>query len=140
LADILVKGGTVITMDKQKRIIKDGSVLISGGKISAVGDVKGKADVTIDAKGKIVLPGLINCHTHLAMTLLRGVADDMELMPWLETKIWPIEKHLTAERVHAGALLGCLEMIKSRTTTFSWMRSRKPWGRLAFEGFSHTES
>jgi len=119
MTSTLVKGGTIITMDKQRRIIKEGSVLIEGKKISAVGDVKGKADVTIDARGKIVLPGLINCHTHLAMTLLRGVADDMELMPWLETKIWPTEKHLNAERVHAGAMLGCLEMIKSGTTCFA---------------------
>jgi 5-methylthioadenosine/S-adenosylhomocysteine deaminase len=107
-------------MDQQKRVIKNGSVLIEDNKISAVGErVRETAEVTIDASGKVVMPGLINCHTHLAMTLLRGVADDMELMPWLETKIWPLEKHLTAERVMAGALLGCLEMIKSGTTCFA---------------------
>jgi len=107
-------------MDPKRRIFERGSVAIDGDKIAAVGkDVKEKADVVIDAKGKVVLPGLINGHTHLAMVLLRGVADDMKLMPWLKTKIWPLEKNLTAERVHVGALLGCLEMIKSGTTCFA---------------------
>ncbi|MEW6592822.1 MAG: amidohydrolase family protein [Candidatus Hadarchaeota archaeon] len=117
---MIIKGGHVLTMNSRRRLIKGGSVVINGGRISSVGEeIKEKADTVIDARGKVVLPGLINCHTHLAMTLLRGVADDMELMPWLETKIWPLEKNLTAARVHAGALLGCLEMIKSGTTCFA---------------------
>jgi 5-methylthioadenosine/S-adenosylhomocysteine deaminase len=120
LADILIKDGHVITMDPKRRVFERGSVAIGGDKISAVGkDVKEKADVVIDAKGKVVLPGLINGHTHLAMVLLRGVADDMALMPWLETRIWPIEKNLLAEDCYVGALLGCLEMIKSGTTCFA---------------------
>lgn len=120
MADILIKDGHVITMDPKRRVFERGSVAIDGDKIVAVGkDVKEKADVVIDAKGKVVLPGLINDHTHLAMVLLRGVADDMALMPWLETKIWPIEKNLRAEDCYAGALLGCLEMIKSGTTCFA---------------------
>ena len=120
MADILIKDGYVITMDPKRRVFERGSVAIDGDKIVAVGkDVEEKADVVIDAKGKVVLPGLINCHTHLAMVLLRGVADDMALMPWLETRIWPIEKNLRAEDCHAGALLGCLEMIKSGTTCFA---------------------
>lgn len=120
MADILIKNGHVITMDPKRRVFERGSVAINGDKIVVVGkDVKEKADVVIDAKGKVVLPGLINDHTHLAMVLLRGVADDMALMPWLETKIWPIEKNLRAEDCYAGALLGCLEMIKSGTTCFA---------------------
>ncbi len=120
MADILIKDGHVVTMDKKRRVLKRGSVAIDGDKITAVGeDVKEKADIVIDARGKVVLPGLINAHTHLSMTLLRGVADDMELDPWLKTKIWPIEKHLRAEDCHVGALLGCLEMIKSGTTCFA---------------------
>ncbi|MCJ7720729.1 MAG: amidohydrolase family protein [Candidatus Hadarchaeum sp.] len=120
MADILIKNGHVITMDPKRRVFERGSVAIDGDKIVAVGkDVKEKADVVIDAKGKVVLPGLINDHTHLAMVLLRGVADDMALMPWLETRIWPIEKNLQAEDCYAGALLGCLEMIKSGTTCFA---------------------
>jgi len=120
LADILIKDGHVITMDPKRRVFERGSVAIDGDKIVAVGkDVKEKADIVIDAKGKVVLPGLVNAHTHLSMTLLRGVAEDMELIPWLETKIWPLEKNLTGERVYVGALLGCLEMIKSGTTCFA---------------------
>jgi 5-methylthioadenosine/S-adenosylhomocysteine deaminase len=120
LADILIKGGYIITMDHQRRILKQGSVTIDGDKIAAVGkDVKERADIVIDARGKAVLPGLINAHTHLSMTLLRGIADDMPLKPWLENEIWPTEAHLTAEHVHTGALLGCLEMVKSGTTCFA---------------------
>jgi 5-methylthioadenosine/S-adenosylhomocysteine deaminase len=120
LADILIKDGYVITVDPQRRIFERGSVAIEGGKIVAVGKgVKTKAETVIDARGKAVLPGLINAHTHLSMTLFRGVADDMPLMEWLETKIWPIEVNLTADDCYAGALLGCLEMIKSGTTCFA---------------------
>lgn len=119
MADILIKDGYVITMDPQRHIFERGSVAIEGDKIVAVGKgVKTKAETVIDAQGKAILPGLINAHTHLSMTLLRGVADDMELMPWLE-KIWPIEQNLTADDCYAGALLGCLEMIKSGTTCFA---------------------
>jgi 5-methylthioadenosine/S-adenosylhomocysteine deaminase len=101
-------------------VLKGGIVLIEGDRITRVEqEIKRSADIVIDAHGKVVMPGLINCHTHLAMTLFRGVADDMELMPWLETKIWPLEKRLNAERVYAGALLGCLEMIKTGTTCFA---------------------
>ena len=120
MADILIKDGYIITMDAQRRILERGSVAIEGDKITAVGkDVQERADTVIDARGKAVLPGLINTHTHLSMTLLRGVADDMPLMEWLETKIWPIEKNLTAQDSYIGALLGCLEMIKSGTTCFA---------------------
>ncbi len=120
LVDILIKGGHIITMDSQRHVLDRGSVVIDGGRIVSVGkEVKVRADTVIDARGKAVLPGLINAHTHLSMTLLRGVADDMELDSWLKTKIWPIEKHLRAEDCYVGALLGCLEMIKSGTTCFA---------------------
>ncbi|MFQ6130340.1 MAG: amidohydrolase family protein [Candidatus Hadarchaeaceae archaeon] len=120
LADILIKDGYIITMDAQRRILKRGSVAIEGDKITAVGkDVGERADTVIDARRKAVLPGLINAHTHLSMTLLRGIADDMSLMEWLKTKIWPIEINLTAQDCYLGALLGCLEMIKSGTTCFA---------------------
>jgi len=107
-------------MDPKRRVFERGSVAIDGDKIAAVGkDVKEKADTVIDARGKVVLPGLVNAHTHLPMTLLRGVADDMPLKPWLEDEIWPAEANLTAEHVNTGALLGCLEMIISGTTCFA---------------------
>lgn len=120
MVDILIKDGHVITMDPQRRILERGNVAIEGDKIVAVGkDVRDSADVVIDARGMVVLPGLINAHTHLSMTLLRGVADDMPLLEWLKNKIWPIEKNLTADYCYTGALLGCLEMIKSGTTCFA---------------------
>ncbi|MDH5443540.1 MAG: amidohydrolase family protein [Hadesarchaea archaeon] len=120
MVDVLIKDGRIITMDPQRHVLDRGSVVIEGDKIVSVGkEVKVRADTVIDARGKAVLPGLINAHTHLSMTLLRGVADDMELDPWLKTKIWPIEKNLRAEDCYVGALLGCLEMIKSGTTCFA---------------------
>jgi 5-methylthioadenosine/S-adenosylhomocysteine deaminase len=72
----------------------------------------------IDGTSKAVIPGLANMHTHAAMTLFRGYADDMPLKPWLEQKIWPAEKKLTPESVYWGARLACIEMIRSGTTTF----------------------
>lgn len=120
MADILLRDGYIITMDAQRRVFELGSVAIEGDRISAVGkEVRERADVVIDASGKAVLPGIINAHTHLSMTLLRGVADDMPLMEWLENKIWPIERNLRGQDCCAGALLGCLEMIKSGTTCFA---------------------
>ena len=120
LVDLLIKDGFVIAMDSKRRVFKRGSVAIEGNEIVAVGeDVRGPAEEVIDARGKAVLPGLINAHTHSPMTLLRGFADDMELDPWLREKIWPIEKKLQAEDCYVGALLGCLEMIKSGTTCFA---------------------
>jgi len=75
----------------------------------------------IDAKNSVVMPGLINTHTHAAMTLLRGYADDLQLSEWLDGNIWPAEARLTAEDVYKGSLLACLEMIKSGTTFFADM-------------------
>ncbi len=79
------------------------------------------AEFIIDASGKIALPGLVNTHTHAAMTLLRGYADDMHLHEWLTEKIWPLEAHLTGEDVYWGTKLACLEMIKSGTVAFNDM-------------------
>lgn len=75
------------------------------------------ADKVIDATRKAVVPGMFNGHTHAAMTLMRGYADDMPLMPWLQEKIWPLEQKLTEDDVYWGAKLACLEMIKTGTTT-----------------------
>ena len=80
-----------------------------------------KADNVIDAQGKILLPGLMNGHTHAAMTLLRGFGDDMSLFDWLNDKIWPIEAKMTEEDVYWGTKLACLEMIKCGTTFFNDM-------------------
>jgi len=82
---------------------------------------RGEADFIIDGDGALALPGLVNTHTHAAMTLLRGYADDMILQDWLSQKIWPLEAHLTGNDVYWGTKLACLEMIRSGTTAFNDM-------------------
>ena len=94
-------------------------LLIVGNKIDAIGKELDKAaDTVIDGAGKAAVPGFINCHTHAAMTLFRGYADDMPLQTWLSEKIWPNEAKLTDNDLYWGTKLACLEMIKSGTTTF----------------------
>ena len=94
-------------------------LLIEGKMIAQVAPMIDRpADTVIDGRGKAVIPGLINAHTHAAMTLFRGYGDDMPLMPWLEQVIWPNEAKLTEEDVYWGAKLACLEMLRSGTTAF----------------------
>jgi 5-methylthioadenosine/S-adenosylhomocysteine deaminase len=100
-------------------------ILIEGNAIKRIApSLPGEADTVIDARRKAVIPGLVNMHTHSAMTLFRGYADDMPLMAWLEKKIWPNEAKLTSDDVYWGAKLACLEMIKSGTTAFFDMYHR----------------
>jgi len=103
-------------------IINEGVITVKHGRITHVGRRDAAARIeatkTIDGRGKIALPGLINCHTHLSMTLFRGIAEDQPLQTWLRETIWPLEAKLQPEDVYTGALLGCLEMIKTGTTTF----------------------
>ncbi len=121
-AEILVFNGTVITMDTANAVIKKGYVAVNGNQIEAVGtlaeidSIKGKK--RIDAKGGIIMPGLVNVHTHAAMTLLRGLADDLPLMTWLNEHIFPAESKMDDHQVYQGALLACAEMIMSGTTCF----------------------
>ena len=109
-----------------KNIILNGEkkdIYIEGNKIKKIGSTLNlKADEKIDGKGeKAVLPGLINSHTHAAMTIFRGYGEDMVLKDWLEKKIWPLEAKLTEEDVYWGTKLACLEMIKTGTTCFNDM-------------------
>ncbi|WJI09422.1 amidohydrolase family protein [Methanobacterium sp. CWC-01] len=97
--------------------VKKGSVLIENDLILEIGPDGGdQADVVIDGEGKVLIPGLVNTHTHLSMTLLRGMADDLPLQTWLEDYIWPAEAHLEGDHCYAGALLAALEMIRTGTT------------------------
>ncbi|MDD4767270.1 MAG: amidohydrolase [Desulfotomaculaceae bacterium] len=126
MSSILIQGATVLTMEGHDSIINDGEIAISGDRIISVGQrgsapANFKADKTIDASGMAAMPGFINAHTHASMTLLRGCADDLPLMKWLNEKIWPLEKKLQKEDFYWGAKLCCLEMIKSGTTTFADM-------------------
>jgi 5-methylthioadenosine/S-adenosylhomocysteine deaminase len=119
MTDILIKNGFIITMNGPP--ISKGCVLIEDSKIAYVGKEVQTAEHVINAKGCIVMPGLINTHTHAAMTLFRGYADDLPLDRWLEDHIWPIEGQLTDSDVFSGTLLACLEMIRSGTTAFADM-------------------
>ena len=119
-----LKGETVILI---KDVFVNGErqdILIEGNTIKKIGEVKKEeledAEI-IDGKNKIAIPGLINTHTHIPMTLFRGVADDLPLMEWLNNYIWPMEAKLNEEIVYWGTLLGCMEMIRSGTTTFNDM-------------------
>lgn len=96
------------------------SVAIEGARIAKIdADIDpGGYDTVIDARGQLIMPGLVNAHTHLAMVLFRGYADDMALQPWLEEMIWPAEAKLTAEQVYWGSLWGAVECIRGGVTAF----------------------
>jgi len=119
LSVLLKDIGWLVTQDSARTVLKDTSIRVEDEIIAEVGsDLPSQADQIIDCKGTIVLPGLINTHTHLSMTMFRGYADDMKLQEWLASKIWPLELKLTPEICYYGALLGCLEMIATGTTMF----------------------
>ena len=113
---LLLRGGWVLTQNPRREVVR-GDVLVEDGRIASVGDVKGGADETIDCAGSVVLPGLINAHTHVANTLLRGRADDVPLERMLEVA-FAADAKLTRRDVQVGALLGCIEMLKAGTTGF----------------------
>jgi 5-methylthioadenosine/S-adenosylhomocysteine deaminase len=122
--DLLVLGGTIVTMDSARRVIDDGGVAVRNGRIVAIGP---RAQVErvytarqrINATGKLITPGLINGHTHIPMVLFRGLADDIDLQEWLTKYIFPAEaKNVTEEFVRVGTRLGLAEMIRGGTTTY----------------------
>ncbi|MGQ9552104.1 MAG: amidohydrolase [Candidatus Bathycorpusculaceae bacterium] len=123
-ADILIQGCLILPMSRQG-LIEGGGIAIKDQKITFVGKSSAAANMAsetkLDARGMVAIPGLINCHTHVPMTLFRGLAEDQPLNAWLEKTIWPLEAKLKGDDIYAGALLGCLEMIKSGTTCFADM-------------------
>ena len=117
---ILIKNALIL--NPENIYDKPQDILIRNDLISKISDeINEKADKTIDATGKILLPGFVNTHTHLSMTLFRGLADDLALDEWLNDNIWPMEANLNGDYCYIGALLGAVELIKSGTTTFSDM-------------------
>ena len=119
--DIIIKNGTILTMDSKCSVLKKGLVCIEGDTISHIcsdDENTFEADKIIDAKGGLILPGLVNSHTHAAMSLFRGLADDLPLMEWLNNYIFPAESRMDADFVFSGTLLACAEMIMSGTTAF----------------------
>lgn len=123
MVDMLIKNGLVVTMDKDRRVIADGSVAVEDGRIVSVkhGSAgKGKPEEVIDARGKIVMPGLICSHTHLYRVLMRGaplkVEPPTDFSQVLQRGLWPMEDAMTKEDAYASALLSCLKLIKTGTT------------------------
>src|SRR5438552_6408848 len=114
---ILIKGGTIVTMDEKNSIVHR-DLLIRGGRIADISTTTTKADVDtmIDAKGCAVLPGFVQTHLHLCQTLFRGAADDLSLIDWLKKRVWPMEAAHTPESIRAAAQLGIAELIKGGTT------------------------
>ena len=121
--DLLIRECRILTMDPEGRTFQRGVVAVHNGRIVYVGSdgVRYAGTIEIDGRGKLLMPGLINAHTHIAMTLLRGIAEDIPLNEWLENAIWPREAKLKPGDVYAGALLGCAELIKTGTTCFNDM-------------------
>lgn len=110
---------TIVTQDDSRRVMKDHALYVDDGRIAELAPhIATEADHVIDATGHVVLPGLINTHTHFPMTLFRGYGDDMLLEAWLQERIWPAEARLTEATMAAGGDLGLLEMIGSGTTSF----------------------
>ena len=129
--DLVVTNATIVTMDPARHVIEDGVISVSGDSISFVGPASdfyarnGKAFAatqTIDARGKLIMPGLINAHTHIPMVLMRGLVDDVTLDDWLRKYIFPAEaKNVNEEFVRWGSRLALAEMIRSGTTAFADM-------------------
>ncbi|NLX61118.1 MAG: amidohydrolase [Tissierellia bacterium] len=118
--NLLIKNVTLLPMDGKNEIIDNTNVYIKGDKIAHIGEIREdiKVDRIIDGSRKLAMPGLINAHTHIGMSLFRNFADDLPLHDWLTKKIWPQEAKLTAEDVYWASLLSMVEMIQSGTTTF----------------------
>ena len=140
LTSTLIEGGVVVTMDARRRVLKDGAVLIKDSMIEQVGkpaevSPQNRPEFRIDARGKVVLPGLIDTHVHLAQALIRGCADDTSLIDWLQKFVWPLQGNFDAEDGRVSAELCMLEMVKSGTTTFleSLLHSR-----YGFDGIAET--
>lgn len=120
---MLYTHATVVTVDASRRIINDGAIRVVGDTINDIGKsdiLKGKYpdDEECDLSGRIIIPGLISTHMHTAQTLLRGTADDLELVSWLCERIWVLQGNFTAEDGYAAARLSIGEMLKSGTTCF----------------------
>ncbi|MCL4459032.1 MAG: amidohydrolase [Chloroflexi bacterium] len=122
MSSLLIKNGTIVTMDRDGRIIEDGYVYVEDDLIREVGGQPGlhlveRAEETIDASGMAIIPGLVNAHTHLFQTLIRGLADDKPLLQWLQSVVWPVTAAMNEEECYWAALLGCLENLRSGATS-----------------------
>ncbi|HMT08015.1 MAG TPA: amidohydrolase [Pyrinomonadaceae bacterium] len=125
--DLLIVGATIVTMNAERQVIENGAIAITNGKIDLMGTRNivvrnSRPKRTIDATGKVIIPGLINTHTHIPMVLFRGISDDLDLNDWLTKFIFPAEaKNVDEQFVRAGTRLGLAEMIRGGTTTYADM-------------------
>ena len=119
MMSVLIKDATVVTQNETRQSLR-GDIYIEDTRISEISErpITVEADYTLDGTNKVVLPGFINTHTHIPMTLFRGYGDDMVLNEWLAQRIWPVESQLNATSIAAGTKLGLMEMIATGTTTF----------------------
>src|SRR6185503_461823 len=127
MKSILIKGGTLLTMDESNAILS-GDMLIRDGRIASIGESGQAADVVINAAGCAVLPGFVQTHIHLCQTIFRGAADDLPLLDWLKKRVWPMEAAHDVASIKASARLGVAELIKGGTTC-----------ALTMETVNHTE-
>lgn len=119
---LVLKNARIVTMNRDLEII-DGDVAIDGGRIRAIGRFDSSLPNAIDLEGRLLCPGFVQTHVHLAQTLFRGMADDLELLDWLRRKIWPLEAAHTPESLYLSAMLGGMELIASGTTTVLTMET-----------------
>ena len=119
--EIAIKDGVILTMDDQMRVLKPGNLGISEGEIKYIGRAEVEGEEEIDARGCVVMPGLVNCHTHSPMTLFRNAFEDQPLEKWLKEYVWPVEMKLKPEHVRAGARLAAAEMALAGVTCFNDM-------------------
>jgi 5-methylthioadenosine/S-adenosylhomocysteine deaminase len=115
-----IKNVDIVTIDEENRVVEKSNIYIEDGMITHMGDeiVGLEVEDTIDGSNMAALPGLVNAHTHMGMSLLRNYADDLPLHQWLTEKIWPVEANLNGEDIYWGSLLSMAEMIQTGTTTF----------------------
>lgn len=114
---ILIKNATIVTMNPERDIIK-GDLLIEKDRISRIGKLEHcAADIFIDARSQLLLPGFIQSHVHLCQVLFRGMADDLELLDWLQQRIWPLEASHDEESLYYSSLLGCAELLRGGATS-----------------------
>lgn len=123
MGQTLIRAHTVLTMNDQAEILAPGFIVVRDSQIASVSaqEPPGEWDAVLGGPDVVALPGLVNAHTHVAMTLMRGYADDMPLKPWLEQKIWPTEFRLKRDDIYWGSLLGMVEMLRAGVTTFNDM-------------------
>jgi 5-methylthioadenosine/S-adenosylhomocysteine deaminase len=119
MSSLLVRNATLVTQDDARSVVH-GDLYCEDGRVTHVGRIAGRkeADRTLDGTGQVVLPGLVNLHTHLAMGLFRGYGDDLPLETWLRERIWPAEERLDERSMRAGVDLGLAELVRSGTTSF----------------------